>query len=379
MSDQSYDRVRQQIKNLGLKHKGGGSYEKDGKYFGRVTKQSGQYILKKAGEKKPGKALSKAKEPYKPEVKKKLIGVINNLPNPDSNYPMDDQPDSVKQDLKKLGLGTKYDGDKVYAKMMKAFDQALKPDDKEGQRLKKKIEDKWKKTGTLGGTKKNDKLIFGGEELIGDLFNHIRLSGEREGDQEGPETDVKDDPKTIDKVEKKTYEVRITIPYENVESGMGQDTDDPEDEEEQPDDVVIIKKIKAADEEEAKARADVEADEAFDKLDKKNKYNYHEPDYDMMDVEVDQISESYERKIMVKENINKFVNSLEKGDNKQAGEDIRDALADKVSSALDDAKVDVAKSMFTGQRGVEVPEANPFSGNDAAAETPEVASDEVAQ
>ena len=82
---------------------------------------------------------------------------------------------------------------------------------------------------------------------------------------------------------------------------------------------------------------------------------------------------------MSKENINKFVNSLEKGDNKQAGEDIRNALADKVSSALDDAKVDVAKSMFTGQRGVEVPEANPFSGNDAAAETPEVASDEVAQ
>ena len=79
MSDQSYDRVRQQIKSLGLKHKGGGSYEKDGKYYGRVTKQRGQYILKKAGKTIPGKALSKAKEPYKPEVKKKLIGVINNL------------------------------------------------------------------------------------------------------------------------------------------------------------------------------------------------------------------------------------------------------------------------------------------------------------
>ena len=50
MSDQSYDNVRQQIKNLGLKHKGGGSYEKDGKYFGRVTKQGVQFILKKAGE-----------------------------------------------------------------------------------------------------------------------------------------------------------------------------------------------------------------------------------------------------------------------------------------------------------------------------------------
>ena len=50
MSDQSYDKVRQQIKNLGLKHKGGGSYEKAGKYFGRVTKQSCQYILKKGCE-----------------------------------------------------------------------------------------------------------------------------------------------------------------------------------------------------------------------------------------------------------------------------------------------------------------------------------------
>ena len=66
---------------------------------------------------------------------------------------------------------------------------------------------------------------------------------------------------------------------------------------------------------------------------------------------------------MSKENLNKFVNSLEKGDNKQAGEDIKNALADKVSSALDDAKVDVAKSVFTGQQGVQAPEANPFTGN----------------
>ena len=84
---------------------------------------------------------------------------------------------------------------------------------------------------------------------------------------------------------------------------------------------------------------------------------------------------------MSKENLNKFVNSLEKGDSKQAGEDIKNALADKVSSALDDAKVDVAKSVFTGQQGVQAPEANPFTGNDQAAEAPapEVASDEVAQ
>ena len=38
---------------------------------------------------------------------------------------------------------------------------------------------------------------------------------------------------------------------------------------------------------------------------------------------------------MSKENIGKFVNSLQKGDNKQAADDLKGALADKVSSALD--------------------------------------------
>ena len=84
---------------------------------------------------------------------------------------------------------------------------------------------------------------------------------------------------------------------------------------------------------------------------------------------------------MSKENLNKFVNSLQSGDNKQAGEDLKNALADKVSSALDDAKTDVARSAFTGQQGADAPEANVFSGNDISAEnpTPEAASDEVAQ
>ena len=84
---------------------------------------------------------------------------------------------------------------------------------------------------------------------------------------------------------------------------------------------------------------------------------------------------------MSKENLNKFVNSLQQGDAKQAGDDIKNALADKVSAALDDAKVDVAKSVFTGQQGADAPEANVFTGNDISAETPalEVASDEVAQ
>jgi hypothetical protein len=84
---------------------------------------------------------------------------------------------------------------------------------------------------------------------------------------------------------------------------------------------------------------------------------------------------------MSKENLNKFVNSLQQGDAKQAGEDLKNSLADKVSAALDDAKVDVARSAFTGQQGADAPEANVFSGNDVSAEnpTPEAASDEVAQ
>ena len=69
---------------------------------------------------------------------------------------------------------------------------------------------------------------------------------------------------------------------------------------------------------------------------------------------------------MSKENIKNFVNSLEKGDNLAAADAFKASIADKVSSALDDRKSEVAQSMFTG--------------NDVAADTPaEVASDEVAQ
>ena len=85
---------------------------------------------------------------------------------------------------------------------------------------------------------------------------------------------------------------------------------------------------------------------------------------------------------MSKENINKFINSLDKGVAKQACEDLKNALADKVTSSLDDAKTDVARSVFTGQQGADAPEANVFSGNDISAETPatpEASSDEVAQ
>ena len=46
---------------------------------------------------------------------------------------------------------------------------------------------------------------------------------------------------------------------------------------------------------------------------------------------------------------------------------------DKVSSSLDDAKSDVARSMFTGQVGADAPEADPFSGNDVEAQSDEAA------
>ena len=360
MSDQSYDRVRQQIKNLGLKHKGGGSYERDGKYYGRVTKQSGQYILKRAGKTIPGKEYEKGSKPYDKKDIDKVRKVIDSLKDPDFYK-------SPKE------------GEESYDRVMKAYDSVVRKDDKKGQKLLQKLRDLWKKKGSLGGGTKDNKHVW--PASFNDINSHLRRMGTKGDDETGPETDVKDEPKSIDKVTKKTYEIIITIPYENTEGGGGQGNDDFDDDEEQPEDVEIIKKIKAADEEEAQARADVEADEAFEKLDKKNKYNYHKPDYDMMNVEVEQISESYERKIMVKENINKFVNSLEIGDNKQAKEDLKNALADKVTSALDDAKTDVARSMFTGQVGADAPEANPFTGNDIEAETPapEVASDEVAQ
>ena len=356
MSDQSYDKVRQQIKNLGLKHKGGGSYEKDGKYFGRVTKQRGQYILKKAGETIPGKEKYPGSKAFDP----KDVKAVDNIKYPD--------PD-------KKG----YDGDKVYKDMMKTYDKVISKDDKQGQALLQKVKDKWEKTGSLGGANKNDKKIFGGDSSIMKLNFYVRGAGKRGDDDTGPETDVKDEPKTIDKEEKKTYEVKITIPYENVESGAGQDNEDPDDDEQQPDDVEIFKKIKAASEEEAEARANIEADEAYDKLKKRNKYDYHEPDYDMMDVEVEQISESYERKIMVKENIKNMIDNLDKGDNAEAQKNFNDTMADKVSASLDDAKTDVAKSMFTGQQGVQAPEVDVFSGENIETPAEETPSEEDAQ
>lgn len=349
MSDQSYDKVRQLIKNLGLKHKGGGSYEKDGKYYGRVTKQRGQYILKKAGKTIPGKEYEKGSKPYDSKDIKKLDKVLDGLKDPDY-------------------YKSPTEGEKSYDKVMKAYDSVVRKDDKKGQALLQKLRDEWKKRGSLGGAKKDNKHVW--PSSFNDINFHLQRVGTKGDDETGPETDDKTKVKTIDKVEKKTYEVKITIPYESTESGAGQDTDDPEDEEEQPDDVEIFKKIKAASEEEAEARANIEADEAYDKLSKRNKYGYHEPDYDMMEVEVEQIDESYERKIMAKEDVNKFVDSLTKGDATGAGEALKSAIGNKVTAALDDQKVDVSKSMFTGAQGVQAPEADVFSGQNIEQEAP---------
>lgn len=84
---------------------------------------------------------------------------------------------------------------------------------------------------------------------------------------------------------------------------------------------------------------------------------------------------------MSKENLNKFVNSLEKGDNLDAKKAFNDAMSNKISSALDNHKQDVARSMFTGVVGVKAPEANVFTGNnvsDGNATIGDIAAAEVA-
>ena len=54
-------------------------------------------------------------------------------------------------------------------------------------------------------------------------------------------------------------------------------------------------------------------------------------------------------------------------------------MANKVSATLDDAKTDVAKSMFTGIQGVEAPEADVFTGQNIEQPTEETPSEEDAQ
>ena len=71
---------------------------------------------------------------------------------------------------------------------------------------------------------------------------------------------------------------------------------------------------------------------------------------------------------MSKESLKNFVDNLEKGDNTEAQKNFNNVMADKVSASLDDAKTDLAKSVFTGEKGVEAPEVDVFSGQNI--ETP---------
>jgi hypothetical protein len=57
------------------------------------------------------------------------------------------------------------------------------------------------------------------------------------------------------------------------------------------------------------------------------------------------------------EHVNKFVDDLANGNNAEAGEAFKDALRDKVATSLDQARVDIAKNIFTGQ--VEQPISDP--------------------
>tara|TARA_Y100001937_G_scaffold35877_1_gene51456 strand:+ start:523 stop:771 length:249 start_codon:yes stop_codon:yes gene_type:complete len=82
---------------------------------------------------------------------------------------------------------------------------------------------------------------------------------------------------------------------------------------------------------------------------------------------------------MSKESLKNFVDNLDKGDNVEAEKNFNDAMADKVSASLEDAKTDVAKSMFTGVKGVEAPEADVFSGQNIEEPAEETPSEEDAQ
>lgn len=72
---------------------------------------------------------------------------------------------------------------------------------------------------------------------------------------------------------------------------------------------------------------------------------------------------------MSKEDIKKFVNSVVDNDNIQAQKDFAAAVSTKIGSAIDAQKQEVARSMFTGQVGVDAPEANVFSGNNIEGST----------
>ena len=82
---------------------------------------------------------------------------------------------------------------------------------------------------------------------------------------------------------------------------------------------------------------------------------------------------------MAKEDVKNFVDTLTKGDATGAGEALKTAIGDKVTAALDDQKVDVSKSMFTGAQGVQAPEVDVFSGENIETPAEETPSEEDAQ
>ena len=82
---------------------------------------------------------------------------------------------------------------------------------------------------------------------------------------------------------------------------------------------------------------------------------------------------------MSKEDLKNFVDNLDKGDNTEAQKNFNDTMSNKVAASLDDAKTEVAKSMFTGVKGVEAPEADVFSGQNIEQPTEETPSEEDAQ
>ena len=51
------------------------------------------------------------------------------------------------------------------------------------------------------------------------------------------------------------------------------------------------------------------------------------------------------------EKVKSFIDNLGKGANAEAGEAFKDALRDKVASALDQQRIDVAKNIFTSTPG----------------------------
>ena len=71
------------------------------------------------------------------------------------------------------------------------------------------------------------------------------------------------------------------------------------------------------------------------------------------------------------EQVKKFVDDLATGNNAEAGEAFKDALRDKVASALDNARQDIAKNIFSGV------EAQPHSDPKPAVIDPSDITDQV--